>query len=417
MKKKGCLLGVVAAVLAVLVPVVALKVRDFQLERDYQTQLDNAWAAGLPTTPEQFMTLLPVVKPAENAGPIYRKMGQVKTPPRLNTTQLLDDLTFKRTPGNLLSANLAIKLGAPQMKEAAKAELLPHCRFDRNWSQGAALLLPEFSNMRTVGRLWLMEGAIAAPSDSKLAIAKARQTLSLCRHLREEPMQISHLVASSIENVTLRSLASWAFKYSNKEYVEELKAVNASIPEVDLKSMHAFQLVSVLTLIDLTHTEKGLSDLGLTEDDIKRMSPSGLGLIRTLQSPHKGRTMIVSGMLHQWKSLEGPPEQMNKEMQQAREEVDGGLVSFPVAAEMYRMLGPDVQSSGADFVRSHESRRVANQAYVRALEGGKPKRSIDTSDLLSPYDGKPITYRFDGKTMSVDVRSGQARFQIPLPPP
>jgi hypothetical protein len=52
------------------------------------------------------------------------------------------------------------------------------------------------------------------------------------------------------------------------------------------------------------------------------------------------------------------------------------------------------------------AREQTYEALIRALTEKSIPKTIRTSDLKSPFDGKPISYRFDGRQIVISVSTG-----------
>lgn len=89
------------------------------------------------------------------------------------------------------------------------------------------------------------------------------------------------------------------------------------------------------------------------------------------------------------------------------------MMAFPTASMMLFMLVDDPKNLGQREL-NWEANLQRWRGLVRALEGPRPPVKIKVDDLLSPFDGKPLEYRFDGKQMKLTV-SGDTR-SLSFPP-
>jgi hypothetical protein len=120
-----------------------------------------------------------------------------------------------------------------------------------------------------------------------------------------------------------------------------------------------------------------------------------------------------------WAALDRPLKKRAELIDKIRWELNMGFISFPTAANVYWNL-----SSGEDGAVMREPPWQANvmryRVLLMALQASKtPPRKIDTSHLLSPFDGKPLTYSFDGKQIVISTSSGEADSkptQLKVPP-
>ena len=100
------------------------------------------------------------------------------------------------------------------------------------------------------------------------------------------------------------------------------------------------------------------------------------------------------------------------------------LSLFPIAYKLYTSLTADSMGEDEADVIEH---RVAfltavDQTYLaltRSLSEAVIPKSIKTNDLLSPVDGKPLSYSFDGRRLIIKVsgRIGDTEMShIEIPP-
>lgn len=398
-------------VLAVGSVVGALQVRDAQVNAEYRNSLAAAWKEGLPTTVEQFETLLPKVADKDNAAPYYAQLKRV-TLPKAYDGRTERAIFWNPSPADIATAKTALSVYAREIALVRKATKLPGCRFDRKWEDGAAVLLPEFAQMKAVAKMLTIRGALIAETDPAGAIAETRTIRKMADHARQEPLEISQLVGTSLDRIALLALARWAFRYPQiPEYRQEIARIVDELPEPDLKKHHANCLVEVLSLVDICETREGFVKLGLKEDDIRELR-GPMSIVPTLQPKAIGKARIVNGMRMRWEGLRKPLEELSASQKNADSEVDQGLLSFPIAANLYHKLSGGSEGADADSIRSVRADRIKYTAFVRAMAGGRPAKTIETKDLLSPYDGKPIDYSFDGKQIVIDARGSS----LTMPP-
>lgn len=416
------LLGVVVAVGGGLL--VYRKVGADQDEAAFQEQMRLARAEGIPTTAAEYAATMPPAKPEENAAPLYRQM-QSLLHVRGDSSRLEADLQFRPSPAHLKAAQAYLDQLKPALELADRAAALPRCWFDRDWKEGMAVLMPEFATMKGAAKLIALRASIAAQSgDSKSALKDAARIFQLARQARDEHTAIAHLVSEAIEAIGLRELATWSFLYGHpstlvadgvslhrtaewflaqKEYAAALAKAAEAMPPPNLRQEHSDDLFGMLSLIDLSSTPEGRKKLGLREEDIG----AGQKLIPVLLSQPKARIQIVRGERAYWAALAAPEKDQASLMEDANLQIQKGLFAFPVAWQIYNLL-----SDGdplAERRQTWETRRQQYLALARALTPDAIPKTIKTADLLSPFDGKPLTYKFDGKQIVISV-SGYNRY-------
>jgi hypothetical protein len=111
---------------------------------------------------------------------------------------------------------------------------------------------------------------------------------------------------------------------------------------------------------------------------------------------------MVKAYRHYWSALDLPENTRGQVLKSAWDEFEESFVAFPIAAETYSQLGGE---GDPNLTREErwEAQRQLHLALYRALLPTSIPKTIKTSDLLSPFDGKPLQYTFDGKQMTFAV--------------
>lgn len=397
-------------------------VRKANADRDeaaFQAQLRLAREEGLSTTWQEFAATIPTAAPSENAAPLYRTLRQIKR----NRTDKRDlnaiDLQLIFHPGATTRSDAATLLAAyrDELGVADKAVLLPKCWFDRDWSQGLAVLMPEFADMKQVARAVALRGSLAADRGNvDAAIADARRVFAIARHAGQETTQISHLVGEAIYLIGVRDLAFWSLVHRDRPaYREALEKALDDIPQPDVRVENRSDLFCVLSVIDLCATPEGRKELGLREEDIG----AGEKIFPLLISRSQARIRIVKAERSYWAALSRPRAERASLISDARMDLNMALLAFPTAATVYSALNSGADDGATDREAAWQARKLQYVALLRALRDPKTTpRKIKTSDLLSPFDGKPLTYTFDGAQIVISVSgyandSGPAQLKVP----
>lgn len=115
---------------------------------------------------------------------------------------------------------------------ARQASELPHCRFSVDWSNPVTARLDHLKSMRTLAEA-LEADAIqqAAAGRSDEAIADADTIFRMSRHLSEEPVMISLLVARRLESTGYSALAAALSAPSLR--ADQLTRARAALPTTD----------------------------------------------------------------------------------------------------------------------------------------------------------------------------------------
>ncbi len=386
--------------LVVATPWAVISYRSRLEAAEYREQLRLARAEGLPTTAEEYIAYVPTAKPEENAAPIYRKLRAL-TVGSEEVSKLDASLTFHPTMQDEAAARATLERLKPWLGLADQATRLPRCWFDREW-RGSATLFPEYARMKDAARLLGLRGTLAAAhGDSLAALQDARRILMIAKHAGEEPHAIARLVRESIYLIGLRHLAGWAYSHRGAPaYRSALEQAVEEFPKPNLNDEDRAALYEVLSVIELCSTQEGQAELGLKPDDISKAE----NLFGILLSRSKSRINIVKAARAAWAALDRPSKERAVLLTAARQDLYQALLAFPTAARVYEMLtsGGDV-----DWRATREEMWTAQQqqyiALSRALGGPKTPKAIRTDDLLSPFDGKPLTYRLEDGQIVIQV--------------
>ena len=413
MKRKTFLWVAGSVVLIVIGVALQYRIRASRDELDLQEQLRLARAEGLPTNAVEFMATIEPASPAENAAPLYRHLKPLLR--QIGDTQAITNAFLRHpTSTNLFTARRLLTKAKPALDIIDQAAALPRCWFDRNWSEGLATLLPEYADMKAASRLLALRGSIAAADSNEAgALSNGQEILQISKHSGEEGTELSALVSEAIYLIDLHALADWCVLYPTiGAYRGALEKALKAQPRPNLRRETRDRLWNVLSIIDLSLTKGGRRDLGLKEDDV----PVGPNLFSVILSQAKARTAIVHAERDYWATLKLPHDQRGPRLEDAKTREGMNLLAFPVAAQIHYQLGV-----GDDHVQDREpdwqARQLEYTAVLRALPSGAVARSIKTSDLKSPYDGKPLTYRFDGEQIHITINgsdpSSPTRLTIP----
>lgn len=409
MKQRKWVWIAVGVAVVVSIPFVWHRIRDARDAAALNEQLKLARAEGMATTAAEYRAGIPSAKPEENAAPLYRKLRGGNQP---NWSKLISDVVLRGDAASLRAAKDALAEREDNLKLAEQAAKFPRCWFDRPWEDGVAVLFPEYAQMKNVAKALALRGTVAAwerrPDD---ALADAGRIFTIAAHAGEEPHPIAHLVRESIQAIGIRALAEWGLHVrSEKRYAIALGRAAASMTAPDLKSEVRGELYNVLSLVELCQTPEGRAKLGLREDEVAPVE----GLMSVLLPPGQAKVAIVKAERAYWAALDAPRPERGERMKAAYFEVLKGLVAFPTAAKVYTALGSE-DDPMAERLEGFRSRQMQYIALARALQAGVPK-TLDTRDLLSPYDGKPLKYRFDGHQIQIEA-SGVSPVKIPPDPP
>ncbi|MBI1756048.1 MAG: hypothetical protein HYR64_02960 [Fimbriimonas ginsengisoli] len=372
-----------------------------------QEQLRLARAEGLPTNAAEYAAMIPTAAPSENAASLYRRLSWHET-----FSDMVQSKGAHRSVGFKLSPKALMRKYSNDLETIDKAVSLPRCRFDRDWTRGPAELMPEYHEMDSAAKLIAIRGTFAAVrGDVRAALADAQRIFRIARHAREEPNYIAHLVSESIYTLGLKRLAIWGlWRRDIPAYREAVKKALDAFPRPDLRAEHREDLYHALWLADHSLTTEGRRDIGIKEEDI----PVAAKAMAHLFDQTKSRIKIVQWQRAYWAALDRPAKERGPLLAQARQQVMIALLAFPPAAEAYSWSDYD------DWTAKREPAWEANRqmcvALLRSLDGPVTPSSIKTDDLLSPFNGKRLEYRFDGKVITITVSGGGYPFRVQVRP-
>jgi len=398
----GCGSLFVVAVIATGIYRVALNRREAARdEAALQEQFRLARADGIPTSYEEFTRTIKPAKPSENAAPVYVQLNRAKHPLSL-PAGIENDLLMRPTSAHTKDAKDYLRSQGGDLALIDKAAALPRCWFNRDWSLGPAVLMPELQTMKTAARLLAFRGSVAV-SEGRLpdALRDIHKMETLSVQVREEGTVIPVLVSNGIRANALHHLALWAFMHPEAPVLAKaMEPLLRDWPKSDLQQMNRDELIQLLWLVDASETKEGLAKIGVKPEDTSR-----LDIIAPLVlSRSKARIDMVKAERRIWAALGGTATKRAKALESAKLSRNMSMMAWPTAARIYMQLAGDVLASGDDpSDQIVEAQRLQYTALRRALGRGRIPKRIDTHDLLSPFDGKPLAYQFDGRQITVTV--------------
>ncbi|MCE9560239.1 MAG: hypothetical protein K8R88_14970 [Armatimonadetes bacterium] len=384
-----------------------------------EQELQLAASEGLPTTAAEFEKYLPAKILGENAATYYLQLTKIRPrswmPLTLLSDSIYDPLSIGRAKEFLRSKERELAL----IDTASRFS----CRFERDWSLGAAVLFPEMTELKNGAQLVLLRGNVAA-AEGRFgdAILAAEQAERIERHIRTEPTLISQLVANSITSIIWRNLAALAFRYhGHAEFTKALQRSMSAIAPPDLKSMYRFSLVELLSTIELCRTKEGRAKVGLTLEDDKDQT-FGVALMTYVtrnMTEAQAKLTIVRESRSLWHEIVHPGPQSLRKNGESKLRLFKGLAKFPSAMVLTEALG-SLQEDPYGFVLRDRAKRLAYRGVLRALREPVIPSSLDLRDLRSPIDGSPMQYAFDGERLEVAIRDSGGEdgriFRLTFPP-
>jgi hypothetical protein len=383
--------------------VVARQITERAGEAEFQKQLRLARLEGLPTTVAEYEATLPQINPEENAAPIYMKLAALKSgwPAR---DALDKSILYEPTKENRATAKDALRdaKAALILIEAATAK--PNCRFESDWSQGPRILLTEFASMKNAAKVLLVRAQLSAvEGDSASALSDAEAILRIAGHLDDQSDLMSYLTGESIRQIGLSLLAMLAVQFPDQQaYRQGLEDAVTEWEVPLLKPLFRGELVEIFSVIELVEKEKS----------------TVAGQTAPVQLPLAARVEVVKAARLRWASFDSPPSSRKRMARQAHQNLLRALEPIPALVDVYDVENNDF--SEYDVLLPSATRRVAYKALLRALEQPTLPKTIKTDDLLSPFDKKPVTYKYDKGRILIELSksaSGYQPYRLEIGPP
>ena len=374
-------------------------ISDSRIEAAYREQIRLARLDGIPTTAGEFEATIPTVLPSENAAPLYRRLKSLDAQGE-KAQKLAGKLVFKPSAKTLAEAQTLLKANQRSLKIIDKAALKPRCWFDRDWSQGPVVLLPELSEMKAAARLLGLRGSIAAAKgDPAAALRDATLIFRISAHAGEDPTQVGGLCREAIFLTGAQRIAGWAVAHRDTPaYRVALQRAVLRYPMPDSRKEHRKDLFMMLWLIDHGSTPAGGKMMGLREKDI----PPAIFAQSLLANGPQSRLDIVKAERDYWDAFSLPREEGAKRQERDMAITEAAIGAFPYAATLFQefYVGEPSPTERENLSIAH---RQTILAAARAISEPKLPSRIATRDLRSPFDGKPLQYNYDGKQITIKV--------------
>jgi hypothetical protein len=264
--------------------------------------------------------------------------------------------------------------------------------------------------MKVAAKFVGIRGSLAAVEHQEPdALKSIHELFRIARHAEQEGTAISNAVSEAIFTTGIRHLAVWAFLYRDQPaYRRAMKEAISAWPSVKMQEMHRGDLVEILQVVDMSTSAEGRQALGLKSDQV----PASELFMPLITFRAKAKVRIAAAERRIWEAYGAPPGKRLPDLKVATDELSDALSAYPSGKLAYFSISQDaVNSPIVDQV--WESRRLCFAAIYRALAGKTIATTIETKDLKSPFDGKPVQYRFDGRQMTITVSSPNDKINLP----
>ncbi len=164
---------------------------------------------GIPLTPKKFQRPAPPVE--LNAAPIYERLISLRKmkplDPKLEEMALHLSSRYPYGPDDVAAARKLLAERQDMLTLAHQAMERPFCMFQKDWSQGSAIMFPEFAAVREATRLLSIEShLLALDGHLEAAIANQSRGFRAAAHIGSEGTLIGYLAGIACESITLNGL-------------------------------------------------------------------------------------------------------------------------------------------------------------------------------------------------------------------
>ncbi len=254
---------------------VAFVTLDTRSARELAQVRQQVHAAGLPLEPRELAQPQPPEE--ENAAPLYVQLNSYYTTHPLTGADLILDTTKGvrlPTPQEHAQLRQGVQHRQDILRRVHQAAKRPFCAFNRNYAQGASLLLPEYAKMRAGVRALTAESTLLLADGKPLdAIQNQELGFKTAQHAATAPILIANLVAVALDAITLRNMEK--VLYAAGEQPRVAQAVEQSIAQNWKPHSLAYGMRGefILSTVEIERMRKAgpgsIKDLGVTLDGFK----------------------------------------------------------------------------------------------------------------------------------------------------
>ena len=382
---------------------VSTKISDNRAEADFQEQIRLARLDGIPTTAAEFKATISPALSIENAAPFYRRLKSLDAK-GADPLKTANALIFKPGPKTLRAAQVLLDEHREYLKVVDQAILRPRCWFDRDWSLGPAVLMPELADMKRAAKFLRLRGSMAvARGDPNAALRDVRGIFRISEHSGEEQTLIADVVKQGIFSIGLQAVGFWALTHRDTPtYGQTLREMAPKFPMPDCKKEHRDDFYGMLWLLEQGSTPEGRKNLGLREQDI----PLDIRLSSLFANQPKAKFDIVKAERDYWSAFKLPKKDRDGHQEKDNEIIKNAIVAFPYAATIYQAFY-EYDSSVSDRENLSVAYKQIGTGLVWLTDRTKIPWGVLARGLKSPYNGKPFVYTYNDKQRVIMI-SGSA---------
>ena len=368
-------------------------------------------AAGLPLEPRDLAQTLP--PEAQNAAPLYVQLnGYLAANPLVGADKILDDVrgVLLPTPQEHEQLRQAIQHRQDVLKRVHEAAKRPFCAFNRDYGQGASLLLPEYSKMREGVRVLTAETTLLLADGKPLdAIRNETPGFQMAQHAATDPIIIGNLVGIALDSITLRGMEK--VLYADGEQPGVAQAVEQSIAQNWKPHSLAYGLRGefVMGTVEIERMRKAgpvaLKELGSSLDGGMKGQAQKLGLMQAAgwqKFLNRNQAVVLRELKQTTLAADLPfweahPILKAAEARLERKKADGDS-DYILASILLPVFAQAEVKQAQNRAQAAVVRSAASLLAWKQRHGAFPdtlNQAMKTVPM-DPFDGKPLRYRREG---------------------
>ena len=367
-------------------------------------ELELARNSNIPTTWQEFAASIPTAAESENSARYYRDLRHHWDLPA-SAFESEISIIFDSKSEQLGALKDILAKESHSLSLLQKATALPRCWFKRDWAKGAAVLLPEYADMKAGAKLLALCGSVEVASNNPGgALRDIQKVFVIAKHSNEEETTIATLVSESIYLIGVRRIALWSYTHpSIPAYQTALEQAIKNWPKVNLSRMHRDELLMVRSVLELSTSAKGLADLGIKSENIapaERFAP-------LFFSRRKADVEIARSTRKIIEACSLPVQNRLPIIQYEWENLQRSLLAYPTGGDIYQKLasGSLTNSDNVYHDQIWEARRLSYVALARVLKRHPIAEQETFSDIINPLDHKPLVMKKAGKQIVIELNS------------
>jgi len=367
------------------------------LERELKLAHDE----GIPATWAEFASGIAKSPPEKNSAEFYRLLMQRKM--KRPEEKLSAELAIRPNPKVISDASKWVEDHRSEYNLIERATDRPFCWFDRDWSKGMAVLMPELATMKSCAYLLAFRSSLeAAMNKDQLAVADLHRAMKVADHAGQETTMISALVREASYSIALTKFALLCYQYPTRTiYQREMEQAVKNYPIPNILQITRDKCLEVRSMIELCRTPEGRKDLGLKDDDQSKLEH----VIPLVVSQRKADIEIVKACRQMYEACKLSAKDRTQPYADARDRLYKSMIAYPTAYDIYSKLVYD-DSGEAMLDQEALAHQIKYAATLQFLKSNRIKGPFKVTGLKSPFDGSPITCSFDGKQIDVEVSGG-----------